>query len=79
MTTAVTEVPLWRAYLVQQTDAFGYDRERWGVREEYRDGSTRYIHNQVLEDREQAEKLAAQFNFNVRKGKQYDNAMKTWR
>ena len=79
MTTVMTDAPRWRVYVVRQTDAFGYDRERYGVREEYAEGGTRAIHNEVVEDREAAEVMAAKFNLNARKGMAYDNTMKTWR
>jgi hypothetical protein len=77
--TVTTDTPRWRAYKASQTDGFGYDRERWGVREEYQDGATRYVHNQVFEDASEAETMAAKFNLNVRKGMTYDNVMKQWR
>jgi hypothetical protein len=73
------ETPRWRAYEVQQSDAFGYGTAKYGVREEYEDGATRYIHNVVFDTREEAEQVAAKFHINSRKGMTYDNVMKQWR
>lgn len=70
--------PRWQAYEVKQTDAFGYDRVRYGVREAYADGATRHVHNELFEEPDAAEQLAARFNLNARKGMAYDNAMKRW-
>lgn len=75
----MTEQLRWKVYQASQTDAFGYDKLRYGVREEYDDGATRYIHNQVFEELEEAQALANRFNGNMRKGMKYDNTMKTWR
>jgi hypothetical protein len=77
--TVMTEQVRWKVYLASQTDGFGYERLRYGVREEYEDGATRAIHNQVFESEEEAQALANRFNGNVRKGMKYDNTMKTWR
>ena len=74
----MNDVPKWRAYEVRKPDGFGYDRVQYGVREEYEDGATRYVHNEVKDNLEDAEQMAALFNLNVRKGKTYDNTMKTW-
>ena len=74
----IDDKPLWKAYRVQQVDAFGYATERWGVREEYRDGATRHIHHQVFETEEDAQILAIKFNSYARQGRTYDNAMKAW-
>jgi hypothetical protein len=68
----------WKAYQVQQTDLRGYASERFGVREEYTDGATACIHNQVFETREEAQLLASKFNLYARKGRTYDNTMKRW-
>lgn len=73
-----TEKPNWRAYEVRQADMFGYEKVKYGVREEYTDGATRYIHNELFDTREQAQLLATQFNLYVRKGRSYDNTMKRW-
>jgi len=73
------EVPRWRAYEVRRPDAFGYDVVKYGVREEYGDGATRYIHSQVFATMEEAEQIAARFNINAKKGMAYDNVMETWR
>jgi hypothetical protein len=77
--TVMTETVRWKAYQVQQHDAFGYSRVRYGVREYYEDGATRFIHNEVFDTQEEAEALAARFNLNNRKGMTYDNVMKVWR
>jgi hypothetical protein len=76
---ATDERPTWKVYEVRRPDMFGYDSVKYGVREEYTDGATRYIHNEVLETPEQAQLLASKFNVNARKGMTYDNTMKTWR
>ncbi len=75
----VEEKPRWRAYEVHRPDAFGYDIVKYGVREEYDDGATRYIHNAVFDTREEAEQVAARFHLNTLKGMSYDNVMKQWR
>jgi hypothetical protein len=72
------EKPMWKAYMVRQTDMRGYSSERFGVREEYSDGATRDIHNEVFETREEAQLLASKFNLYARKGRTYDNTMKRW-
>jgi hypothetical protein len=74
-----TDTPRWRVYEVRQQDAFGYDRVRYGLREEYEDGATRCIHNETFEDEAEAQTQAARFNLNAKKGMRYDNIMKTWR
>ena len=73
------DTPRWRAYEVHRPDAFGYEVVQYGVREEYDDGATRFIHNALLNTIEEAEQLAARFNINARKGMTYDNTMKQWR
>ena len=73
------EKPRWRAYASQKPDMFGYAKEQYGVREQYADGSTRYIHNETFESQEDAERIAARFNLNAQKGQTYDNVMKVWR
>lgn len=73
------DIPRWRAYKASRTDGFGYEVEKYGVREEYADGATRYVHNQVFDTLEEAEQLAARFHLNARKGMTYDNSMKQWR
>ena len=72
------ERPLWRAYKTQETDSHGYASEKFGVREEYGDGATRYIHSETMDTIEEAQLLASKFNMNIRKGKTYDNRMKSW-
>jgi hypothetical protein len=69
---------VWRAYEVRETDMFGYHTFKYGVREEYTDGATGAIHNERFATREEAQILASRFNVNARKGRKYDNAMKTW-
>ena len=71
--------PRWTAYKTQLTDGFGYDKERWGVREEYPDGATRHIHDEVYATEEEAMQVAARFHLNAKKGKTYDNVMKEWK
>lgn len=77
MATTV-ERPRWRVYEVRETDMYGYYKTKYGVREEYTDGATRYTHSERFEAREDAERLAALFEVNARKGKTYDNVMKAW-
>lgn len=73
-----TDTPRWRAYPVRQADGFGYADEKYGVREEYSDGATRYVHNELFDTLEQAEQVAARFHLNSKKGMTYDNVMKRW-
>jgi hypothetical protein len=73
-----TDEPRWSVYEARQRDGFGYEKVRYGIREEYADGATRFTHNETFETREEAEILAARFHLNSRKGKTYDNVMKTW-
>ena len=68
----------WKAYEIRETDLHGYDTVRFGVREEYDDGATRYIHNERFDTREEAQLLASRFNLLARKGHRYDNSMKQW-
>lgn len=72
------ERPQWKAYPVRHIDMHGYETVQYGVREEYADGATRYIHNEVKATREEAQIMATLFNLHVRKGKTYDNTMKRW-
>jgi hypothetical protein len=72
------ERPLWKAYTARKTDLRGYDDEKYGVREEYTDGATRYVHNEVFDTHEEAQLLASKFNLYARKGRVYDNIMKRW-
>jgi hypothetical protein len=72
------ERPTWKVYEVQTPDMFGYANVKYGVREEYTDGATRYIHNEALDSADEAQLLAARFNGYARKGRTYDNRMKTW-
>ena len=74
----VHEKPRWKAYEVRQADMYGYEKVKYGVREEYTDGATRSIHNELLDTVEEAQLLASKFNVNARKGMEYDNTMKTW-
>ena len=74
----MSDSPMWRPYEVNRPDAFGYDSHKFGVREEYNDGATRYIHTELVPTMEEAETLAARFNVYARKGRKYDNTMKTW-
>lgn len=75
----ITEERLaWRAYEARETDMFGYDTIKYGVREEYEDGATGAIHNERFATREEAQILASRFNLNARKGRKYDTVMKTW-
>ena len=67
-----------RAYEVRETDAFGYDRIKYGVRQEYSDGGTAAIHNERFNTRDEAVILASRFNLNARKGRKYDVLMKVW-
>jgi len=73
------DTPRWRAYKASRTDGFGYEVEKYGVREQYSDGGTRAIHDEVFDTMEEAEQLAARFVLNTRKGMSYDNTMKKWR
>ncbi len=77
--TRTNDDPRWQAYETRHKDAFGYDKVRFGVREEYPDGSTGNIHNETFETRDEAEIMAARFHLNSRKGKTYDNVLKEWR
>ena len=74
----MADEPRWKAYPVRQSDMFEYSTEKYGVREEYPEGATRYIHNETFETEEEAQMVAARFNINRQKGKTYDNVMKTW-
>jgi hypothetical protein len=76
----MSDEPLWKSYTVRRADMFGYDdKVKYGVREEYPDGATRFVHNEVVDTREEADAMAARFNGLRRKGKTYDNTMKEWR
>ena len=72
------ERPTWTEYEVRQHDMYGYFKLKYGVREEYTDGATRFIHNELVDTPEEAQLLASKFNMNTRKGKMYDNVMKSW-
>jgi len=71
--------PRWRAYEVRRSDIFGYETVKYGVREEYSDGATRFTHNVMFDTLEEAEQVAARFHINTTKGMTYDNMMKQWR
>ena len=68
----------WRPYSVSRRDGFGYEVTEFGVREEYDDGATRFIHNETFGTHEEAQIAASKFNLRARKGQTYDNIMKTW-
>lgn len=74
----MSDEPRWKAYTVRQSDAFEYETVKYGVREEYPEGATRYIHNEVFDSEDEAQMIAARFNIHRQKGKTYDNVMKTW-
>lgn len=76
--TVDTERPVWKVYEVRDTDMYGYHTIRYAVREEYADGATRHIHNERVDTPEEAQLLASKFNLYARKGRRYDNVMKTW-
>ncbi|MFQ5460113.1 MAG: hypothetical protein ACE5EL_04915 [Anaerolineae bacterium] len=69
---------MWKAYEVRETDMYGYDTVKYGVREEYSDGATRAIHNERFANVEEAQMVASKFNVLARKGRSYDNTMKQW-
>lgn len=68
----------WKVYVVRRNDLYGYGTERYGVREEYPDGATRFVHDETFETAEEAQLVAARFNQKARKGGVYDNALKAW-
>lgn len=69
----------WRVYEVSEKDIYGYGKTSYGIREEYPDGATRFIHDERFDTAEEAQIAASKFNLNARKGQSYDNRMKRWR